>query len=78
MVGKAGSGKTSLLCACLDEDSQYFTGHIFRGKNTKIAIVKHEPFIFHGTLKENIIFGKQYDPNLFQNVIKACKLEKDL
>ena len=44
----------------------------------RIAYVEQEPFIFSGTIEENITFGLQYDTAHFQRAIEASLLEKDL
>ena len=31
-------------------------------------------WIFNGTIRQNIIFGKRYDKEKFEQVIKACSL----
>jgi ABC-type multidrug transport system fused ATPase/permease subunit len=38
--------------------------------------VAQEPWIFTATLKQNILFGKPYVKEKFDNVIKACCLDK--
>ena len=38
---------------------------------------KQYPYLFSGTIRENIIFNKPYDLNIYQNVIEACCLDKD-
>ena len=41
-----------------------------------VFYVAQEPWIFTSTLKQNILFGKEYDKEKFDNVIKACSLDK--
>jgi ATP-binding cassette subfamily C (CFTR/MRP) protein 4 len=43
-----------------------------------IAYVEQEPFIISGSLKDNILFGSEYDEQKFNRVIEACCLEHDL
>ena len=46
--------------------------------NTTIAYVEQEPFIISGTLKDNILFGLEYDEDRMKEVIEVCCLEHDL
>lgn len=46
--------------------------------NGRIAYVEQEPFIISGTLKDNILFGGEYDETKFNKVIESCCLEHDL
>jgi ATP-binding cassette, subfamily C (CFTR/MRP), member 4 len=40
--------------------------------------VEQEPFIISGTLKQNILFGLDYDEDRFNQVVNICCLEHDL
>uniref|UniRef100_A0AC11BXN8 Uncharacterized protein n=1 Tax=Ovis aries TaxID=9940 RepID=A0AC11BXN8_SHEEP len=75
VVGPVGAGKSSLLHALLGElpPSQ--------GKVTvhgRIAYVSQQPWVFPGTVRSNILFGKKYEKDRYEKVIRACALEKDL
>lgn len=56
------------------------TRHISGTKSIKgsIAYVEQEPFILPGTIKENILFGKIYDEEMFEFVVEASCLKTDL
>ena len=43
-----------------------------------VAYVPQAPWIKNATILDNILFGKEYDEEMFQQVIKACRLEQDL
>jgi len=75
LVGTVGAGKTSFLMSFTGEMPKT-TGSL-RYKGT-IAYVEQEPTIFAGTLKENIIFGRPYDEDLYQQVVGACSLQRDI
>lgn len=75
ITGPVGSGKSSLLLAILGELS------IFKGilKSTgKMAFVDQSPWVFSGTLRDNITFHRPFDFSKFQNAVEACALRKDI
>lgn len=74
VVGQVGCGKTTFLKSILNETK------LVRGEmeiKGRMAYVEQDPFIFPGTVKDNILFGKEYDREKFQEVIKFCELESD-
>ncbi|XP_052506052.1 ATP-binding cassette sub-family C member 4-like [Budorcas taxicolor] len=75
VVGPVGAGKSSLLSAVLGElpPSQ---GKV--SVHGRIAYVSQQPWLFPGTVKSNILFGKKYEKERYEEVIKACALKKDL
>ena len=42
----------------------------------RIAYVPQQPWVFSGTLRSNILFGKKYEEDRYEEVIKACALEE--
>lgn len=44
----------------------------------KISYASQMPWIFEGTVRQNIIFTEQYDDKKFRNVIRVCCLDKDI
>lgn len=62
VIGYVGSGKTTLLKSILNETKLVRGDMEIKGK---IAYVEQDPFIFPGTVKENILFGKDYDKEKF-------------
>jgi len=75
LVGPVGSGKTSFLMSLTGEMPK--TTGALRYDGT-IAYVEQEPTIFAGTFRESICFGKPFDEDFYNKVIKACNLETDL
>ncbi|KAB0340579.1 hypothetical protein FD754_023012, partial [Muntiacus muntjak] len=71
VVGPVGAGKSSLLRAVLGElpPSQ---GQV--SVNGRIAYVSQQPWVFSGTVRSNILFGKKYEEDRYEEVIKACAL----
>jgi len=41
-----------------------------------VSYASQEPWIFSGTLKENIIFGQSFDQAWFNKVVECCSLVK--
>lgn len=41
-----------------------------------VSYVSQEAWIFSGTVRQNILFGKDYDEKKFENVIDVCALRK--
>ncbi|CAD8094625.1 unnamed protein product [Paramecium sonneborni] len=83
IIGKVGSGKSSFLNALLFELPSYKGQFKIDGKDAKrgslnIAYVEQEPYIFPGTIRNNILFGREFDKLLYQKVIHASQLEQDL
>uniref|UniRef100_A0A4W2EHN1 ATP binding cassette subfamily C member 4 n=1 Tax=Bos indicus x Bos taurus TaxID=30522 RepID=A0A4W2EHN1_BOBOX len=44
----------------------------------RIAYVSQQPWVFSGTVRSNILFGKKYEEDRYEEVIKACALGEDL
>ncbi|KAJ7382494.1 Multidrug resistance-associated protein 4 [Desmophyllum pertusum] len=75
ITGPVGSGKSSLLMSMLGELP------ISSGKIScigKMAFVSQMPWVYSGTVQENIIFGKQLVEQRYHKVIEVCDLEKDI
>lgn len=78
VIGKVGSGKSSLLAAITAEMEKRL-GEVFVKKLERgFGFAAQEPWIQHGTVKENILFGKAFDVEKYSAVIHACALEEDL
>lgn len=69
-----GSGKTSILAALLGEMSKV-EGRV--RVSGKIAYVPQTAWIMNTTLKENILFGQDYNKHFYDRVIEACALKQD-
>ena len=63
VVGQVGCGKTTLLYSIMEETRiAYGESHV----SGTVAYVEQEPFIFSGTIKDNILFGMVYEEKRFQ------------
>ncbi|CAH1101572.1 unnamed protein product [Psylliodes chrysocephalus] len=75
VIGPVGCGKSSLLQTFLGELD------ITAGKikaNGSYSYASQEPWIFAATVRQNILFGAEYEKKRYREVIKVCALEKDL
>ncbi|KAJ2749088.1 ATP-binding cassette glutathione S-conjugate transporter ycf1, partial [Coemansia sp. BCRC 34490] len=43
-----------------------------------IALVEQKPWIMSGTLRENILFGRDYDEEFYNKVVFACAFSEDI
>ncbi|CAD6187004.1 unnamed protein product [Caenorhabditis auriculariae] len=75
VVGKVGSGKSSLLSALLGEMGK-LRGKI--GVAGRVAYVPQQPWIQNMTVRDNIVFGRPFDKKRYDSVLFACALKPDL
>ncbi|KAF9030066.1 P-loop containing nucleoside triphosphate hydrolase protein [Rhodocollybia butyracea] len=81
IVGKTGSGKTSVLMALLSEmhfiqsgpDSWYNLP-----RQHGVAYAAQESWVQNATIKENIVFGAEFEEERYKKVLFQCALERDL
>lgn len=75
IVGRVGQGKSSLLSAIIGEMYKLQGRTQVSGR---IAYVPQQSWIMNATLRDNIIFGNEYDQERYQHILFACGLEPDL
>ena len=75
ITGPVGSGKSTLLSLIAGE-LPVTEGNI--QCSGTIAYVPQIPWVFSGTLRENILFGCQFDFDKYTRTIRACALEEDI
>ncbi|CAG8513071.1 21864_t:CDS:10 [Cetraspora pellucida] len=78
IFGPSGCGKTCLLKALLALDVKCSDGHVFKPRLGNIAYVAQTVWLQNGTIRDNILFGQDYEPERYFKVIAMCKLEDDL
>ncbi|XP_058803038.1 ATP-binding cassette sub-family C member 4 isoform X2 [Phymastichus coffea] len=74
VVGSVGAGKSTLLKLILGE-IRPSTGEVF--VNGNITHASQEPWLFAGSVRNNILFGEPYNEAKYKQVTKACALAKD-
>lgn len=75
IVGAVGSGKTTLLHSIMEETKTCEGKIDLKGT---IAYVEQEPFIFSGSIKDNILFGKKLDQEMLNKAIEVSQLIHDI
>ncbi|MED6239552.1 hypothetical protein ATANTOWER_007864, partial [Ataeniobius toweri] len=78
VVGKVGCGKSSLLAAITGELSRLSGVLYVANRESGFGLASQEPWIQHASVRDNILFGKDYSAALYQAVIEACALSDDL
>ncbi|XP_077017993.1 ATP-binding cassette sub-family C member 10 isoform X2 [Tamandua tetradactyla] len=78
IVGKVGCGKSSLLAA-IAGDLHRLRGRVaVWGLSKGFGLATQEPWIQFATIRDNILFGKTFDAQLYREVLEACALNEDL
>ncbi|WFD21922.1 hypothetical protein MEQU1_000581 [Malassezia equina] len=92
VIGPVGAGKTSMLLAMLGELNKC-SGHVRLPSSlarsqlrmdpeTKltesVAYCCQSPWLLGTSVRENILFGTEYDDDRYHEVLRACALEPDL
>ncbi|XP_056891799.1 ATP-binding cassette sub-family C member 10 [Takifugu flavidus] len=78
VVGKVGCGKSSLLAALTGELNRLGGVLYVPDREVGFGLAAQEPWIQHASVRDNILFGKHYDPLFYHAVIEACSLADDL
>ena len=42
----------------------------------EVSYCSQEPWVFSGTLRDNILFGNDFDPDHYKSVLESCALDK--
>ncbi|XP_067118437.1 ATP-binding cassette sub-family C member 4-like, partial [Centruroides vittatus] len=75
VIGPVGSGKTSLLMSLLGE-IPITSGEV--SVKGKISYASQEAWVFNATIKENILFGEEYQEDKYTKILHITALEKDI
>lgn len=74
LTGSVGSGKSTLFKLMLSDIKKHQGTIEVCGK---ISYASQEPWLFPGTVRQNIIFGEWFDEERYQTIIKVCALKRD-
>ena len=79
VVGPVGSGKSSLLSAITQEmyklrDNK--NGFVWFNYSN-YALIPQQSWIKNDTIRNNILFGKEFDKNWYEKVVTSCELVND-
>ena len=75
VTGPVGSGKSSLLMAILGELPTISGTVAFNGT---VAYVPQIPWVFSGTVRDNILFGRHLDTKRYNEILDVCCMQPDL
>ena len=75
VIGPVGSGKSSLLSCILGNELHVSSGTVKH--SGKLAYVSETPWVFPGTIRENILFGLAYNERLYSKTVDVCELRAD-
>ncbi|KAF8985705.1 Multidrug resistance-associated protein 1 [Entomortierella lignicola] len=75
IVGRVGQGKSSLLSSIIGEMYKIQGNVQISGK---IAYVPQQAWVVNATLKDNILFGNDYNEERYKHILFACGLEPDI
>uniref|UniRef100_A0A3Q4AMX3 Cystic fibrosis transmembrane conductance regulator n=1 Tax=Mola mola TaxID=94237 RepID=A0A3Q4AMX3_MOLML len=75
VIGPVGAGKSSLLSSILGELPGEKGVLNVKGQ---LTYASQQPWVYPGTIRSNILFGKDMNPQKYERVIKACALKRDL
>ncbi|ORX52502.1 hypothetical protein BCR36DRAFT_324258 [Piromyces finnis] len=75
IVGAVGSGKSSLVNALIGEMKSESGEIVFGGT---IGYCPQQAWIQNATVRDNILFGKEYDHSKYMEAVKSCALTHDL
>ena len=78
VIGRVGSGKSSLLAAISAEMTKTCGSISVNNLLGGFGLTTQESWIQHATLRDNVLFGEEFDADKYEEVLKACALLDDI
>ncbi|XP_030029723.1 probable multidrug resistance-associated protein lethal(2)03659 isoform X2 [Manduca sexta] len=75
VIGAVGSGKSTILHMILRE-LPCSLGNV--EINGEVSYASQDPWLFVGSVRQNIIFGQPFNKSRYMEVCKVCALERDI
>ena len=75
IVGKVGAGKSSMLLSLMGEIDKLNGSVSLSGT---ISYAAQSACVLNATVRENILYGKEYDEARYERVVQACALVEDI
>uniref|UniRef100_A0A8C6Z130 ATP-binding cassette sub-family C member 5 n=1 Tax=Nothoprocta perdicaria TaxID=30464 RepID=A0A8C6Z130_NOTPE len=75
ICGNVGSGKSAIISAILGQMNLHNGTAAVDGT---LAYASQQAFIFHGSIRENILFGEEYNEQRYNYAVNVCSLESDM
>ncbi|XP_050665873.1 probable multidrug resistance-associated protein lethal(2)03659 isoform X2 [Leptidea sinapis] len=75
IIGAVGSGKSTLLLMMLNELPCSSGCVSIKGS---VSYASQNPWLFVGSVRQNILFGQAFDKSRYMEVCKVCALERDI
>ncbi|MED6294336.1 hypothetical protein CHARACLAT_020126, partial [Characodon lateralis] len=75
VIGPVGAGKSSLLSAILGELPHDTGSMTVKGQ---LTYASQQPWVFPGSIRSNILFGRELNRKKYERVLRACALKRDL
>lgn len=76
VCGPVGSGKSTFVKGLIDEVPTLVGSRV--SIQGSVALVPQLPFVLNATLRDNILFGRPFDKELYDRVLDACCLLTDI
>lgn len=77
IVGPVAAGKSSLLCSLLGQLKRV-NGAFLQRNGVTVAYAGQSPWVFSGSLRDNVLMGSPFDQARYDSVLDACCLRPDL
>lgn len=74
IIGPVASGKSSIFQLLLGELPIYSGDVLINGD---LSYASQDPWLFAGTVRNNILFGLPFDKNRYKDTVKHCSLNTD-